>query len=83
LSSFIVEYYRVVKGRSASVANVPNLKRIREEYPLTVRELAQMSDLSYDTITKVENGHRRARPSTVRKLAKALGVEPRDLMKGE
>ena len=62
---------------------VPNLKRIRNEYPLTVRELAGMSGVSYDTITKVENGHREARPSTIRKLATALGVEPRMLMKGE
>jgi transcriptional regulator with XRE-family HTH domain len=62
---------------------VPNLKRIRNEYPLTVRELAGMSGVSYDTITKVENGHREARPSTIRKLARALGVEPRELMKRE
>ena len=62
---------------------VPNLKRIRNEYPLTVRELAEMSGVSYDTITKVENGHREARPSTIRKLARALGVEPRELMKGK
>jgi transcriptional regulator with XRE-family HTH domain len=62
---------------------VPNLKRIRNEYPLTVRELAEMSGVSYDTITKVENGHREARPSTIRKLARALGVEPRELMERE
>jgi transcriptional regulator with XRE-family HTH domain len=62
---------------------VPNLKRIRNEYPLTVRELAEMSGVSYDTITKVENGHRQARPSTIRKLSRALGVEPRELIKEE
>jgi transcriptional regulator with XRE-family HTH domain len=61
----------------------PNLKRIRNEYPLTVRELAAKSGVSHDAITRIENGHREARPSTVRKLAQALGVEPRELMKGE
>jgi transcriptional regulator with XRE-family HTH domain len=66
-----------------SMPEVPNLKRIRNEYPLTVRELARMSGVSFDTITKVENGHREARPSTIRKLARALGVEPRELMKRE
>jgi len=66
-----------------TMPEVPNLKRIRNEYPLTVRELAEMSGVSYDTITKVENGHREARPSTIRKLARALGVEPRELMKGK
>jgi transcriptional regulator with XRE-family HTH domain len=62
---------------------MPNLKRIRNEYPLTVRELAAKSGVSHDAITRIENGHREARPSTVRKLAQALGVEPRELMKGE
>jgi transcriptional regulator with XRE-family HTH domain len=66
-----------------SMPEVPNLKRIRNEYPLTVRELAEMSGVSYDTVTKVENGHREARPSTIRQLARALGVEPRELMKRE
>jgi transcriptional regulator with XRE-family HTH domain len=68
-------------GKEATLPELPNLKRIRGEYPLTVRELAARSGVSHDTITKVENGHREARPSTVRKLAEALGVEPRDLMK--
>jgi transcriptional regulator with XRE-family HTH domain len=31
----------------------------------------------------LENGKRPARLSTIRKLADALGVEPRELMKGE
>jgi transcriptional regulator with XRE-family HTH domain len=66
-----------------SMPEVPNLKRIRNEYPLTVRELAEMSGVSYDTITKVENGHREARPSTIRKLARALGVQPGELIKGD
>jgi len=48
--------------------------RIRIEYPLTGRELAEKM---------IENGHREGRASTVRKLAKALGVEPKELMKGE
>ncbi len=62
---------------------LPNLKRVRGEYPLTIRELAEKSGVSHDTITKVENGHREAQPRTVRKLAAALGVEPRELMKRE
>jgi transcriptional regulator with XRE-family HTH domain len=62
---------------------LPNLKRVRGEYPLTIRELAEKSSVSHDTITKVENGHRKAQPRTVRKLAKALGVVPKELMKGE
>jgi transcriptional regulator with XRE-family HTH domain len=59
--------------------NMGRLRELREEAVLTVRELSALSGVSEDTITKIENGHRNARPSTVRKLAAALGVEPREL----
>jgi HTH-type transcriptional regulator, competence development regulator len=52
-------------------------------YPLTVRELAERSDVSHNTITMIENRHRTANPSTVRKLAAALDVNPRDLIREE
>jgi transcriptional regulator with XRE-family HTH domain len=55
------------------------LRELREEAVLTVRELSTLSGVSEDTITKIENGHRKARPSTVRKLAKVLSVEPQEL----
>ncbi len=56
------------------------LRRLRQGYPLTVRELAERSGVSHNTITTIENRHRTANPSTVRKLAATLGVEPGDLM---
>ena len=56
------------------------LRRLREGQPLTVRELAERSGVSYNTVTMLENRHRILNPSTVRKLAVALGVEPRELM---
>ena len=56
------------------------LRRLREGFPLTVRELAERSEVSHNTITMIENRHRTANPSTVRKLAAALGVEPSELM---
>lgn len=61
--------------------NIPaaRLRELREEAILTVRELSELSGVSEDTITKIENGHRVARPSTIRKLAKGLGVEPQEL----
>ncbi len=59
------------------------LRRLREGLPLTVRELARRSGVSHNTITMLENRHRTANPSTVRKLAAAFGVEPRDLMEGD
>ncbi len=59
------------------------LRRLREGLPLTVRELAGRSGVSHNTITMLENRHRTANPSTVRKLAVALGVEPRELMESD
>jgi transcriptional regulator with XRE-family HTH domain len=62
---------------------VEALRRLRVGYPLTVRELAERSDVSHNTITMIENRHRTANPSTVRKLAAALDVNPRDLIREE
>jgi DNA-binding XRE family transcriptional regulator len=56
------------------------LRRLREGYPLTVRELAERSGVSHNTITMIENRHRTANPSTVRKLAAALGIGSSELM---
>ena len=58
-----------------------NLKRVRERYPLTLRELEEKSGVSRTTINKLENLYQDARPSTIRKLAFALDVKPRELMK--
>jgi transcriptional regulator with XRE-family HTH domain len=55
------------------------LKQLREEAVLTVHELAEASGVSDDTISKIENGQRVARPNTLRKLARALNVRPQEL----
>jgi transcriptional regulator with XRE-family HTH domain len=55
------------------------LKEYREEAMMTVRQLSARSGVSEDTITKIENGHRKGRSMTLRKLAKALGVKPHQL----
>ena len=54
---------------------------LRQEHVLTLRELADKSGVSKDTINRIEHGHG-AYPSTIRKLARALEVEPRELVKG-
>jgi len=51
------------------------LAELRERHALTLRELAEMSGVAADTINQIELGHRKARPSTLRKLARALGVK--------
>ena len=56
------------------------LKRLREDRVLSLRELARMANLAYGTVWRIENGFPEARTSTIRKLAGALGVEPRELL---
>jgi predicted transcriptional regulator len=61
--------------------DVHKLKRLREDRVLSQRELARMADLAYGTIWRLENGYPEARTSTIRKIAGALGVEPRELLR--
>ncbi len=58
------------------------LKRLRAERALSLRELGARSGVAFDTIGRLELGKQDARPRTVRALAEALGVEPKNLMKG-
>jgi transcriptional regulator with XRE-family HTH domain len=60
--------------------NVAKLKELRQRRVLTLRELEEESGVSYNTIWRLENGHTDARPSTIRKLAAALSVEPEELI---
>ncbi len=55
------------------------LAELRERRALTLRELSEMGGVAADTINQIELGHRKARPSTLRKLAKALDVDVREL----
>jgi transcriptional regulator with XRE-family HTH domain len=61
--------------------NVERLKELRRERVLSLRELEQISGVSYNTIWRLEDGRQGAHPRTVRKLAEALGVEPKELIK--
>jgi transcriptional regulator with XRE-family HTH domain len=63
--------------------NGQRLRELRVQRALSLRALGERSGVAYDAINKLENGKRPARLSTIRKLAEALGVEPRELMKGE
>ncbi len=57
------------------------LKSLRKERALSQRDLARMSAVGPVTISELERGVREAQPSTIRKLAEALGVAPKELMK--
>jgi transcriptional regulator with XRE-family HTH domain len=59
------------------------LRRLRRERALSQRDLSRKTGIAFDTISRLETGKQRAQPRTIRNLAEALGVEPRELMKGD
>ncbi len=58
------------------------LREWRERKALSQRDLARLARVSQFSISKIETGHQKARPSTVRKLAEALGLTPEELFRG-
>lgn len=59
------------------------LRELRKDKVLSMRELEELAGVSYNTIWRLEAGRQGAHPKTIRKLAGALGVEPRELVRGE
>ncbi len=59
------------------------LKHLRKERVFSQRELARLAGLTHATVWKLEQGPAEAHPRTIRKLAAILGVEPKELVRGE
>jgi DNA-binding XRE family transcriptional regulator len=57
------------------------LRELREERALSQQDLANAAGVSKTTIVNLEAGRGRAMPSTVRKLAAALDVDVRELVR--
>jgi transcriptional regulator with XRE-family HTH domain len=62
--------------------DLPWLRDLRRRAVMSQEDLAARSGVARDTISKLETGQRRAYPSTIRKLAAGLEVEPRMLFGG-
>jgi transcriptional regulator with XRE-family HTH domain len=63
--------------------DVEKLRELRRRRVLTLEELAEKADVGRNTIWRLEHGVMGAQPRTVRKLARALGVDPEELVKTE
>jgi transcriptional regulator with XRE-family HTH domain len=57
-----------------------NLRKLRERKLMTQAELGDAADVSRDQVSRIERNEVDPRFSTIRKLAKALGVEPEELI---
>jgi transcriptional regulator with XRE-family HTH domain len=56
------------------------LKRLRTLNALTQAELADRAGLTTAAVARIERDEAEPRPSTLRKLAEALDVQPRELI---
>ena len=63
-----------------SVITLVRLKGVRERRALTQQQLAEKAGVNRVTIARLERGKDQPFPTTVRKLADALRVDPADLM---
>ncbi len=57
------------------------LRELRRQKVLSMRELEEMSGVSYNTIWRLENSKTGAHPRTIRRIAEVLGVEPAELIR--
>ena len=57
------------------------LRELRRRRVLTLEELAEEAGVGRNTIWRLEHGVMGAQPRTIRKLAKALNVDPEELVK--
>lgn len=61
------------------MVKVTRLKSLRQRKALTQQELADKAGVTRSTVARVEGGEKEPFPTTIRKLADALGVKPEDL----
>ena len=59
------------------------LRALRERNLLTQAELAEAASMSRDQVSRIERDEVDPRFSTIRKLSKALGVDPQELTEQE
>lgn len=69
--------------QEGDVAKLTRLRFVRERKALSQQDLADRAGLSRVAVARIEAGNAEPYPSTVRKLASALEVEPHELMDPE
>jgi transcriptional regulator with XRE-family HTH domain len=71
----------LTRGIIGAEVDGTRLRQLRLERALTQMDLSRMTGISVDAISRLENELRSAQVSTLRRLAHALKVEPRELLK--
>jgi transcriptional regulator with XRE-family HTH domain len=65
---------------SSRSSQLPGLAVHRRRRGLTQRQLGELAGVAHTTVQRLESLRRGAYPQTLRKLALALKVEPKDLL---
>ena len=55
------------------------LEQLRKLQYLSQEDLAKKTEMTTGTINRLENGKQKPRFATIRKLAKALDIEPKEI----
>jgi len=55
------------------------VRKLRQQKGMTTRTLAREAGISTETLNAIEHGRRQVQVRTLQKLARALGVEVKDL----
>jgi len=56
------------------------IKQLRDARALTQEEVAEKAGITVAALSRIERNNAEPRPTTRRKLARALGVDPEDLV---
>ncbi len=56
------------------------LREVREEKGVSIRGLADMAEIDYSNLNRIENGIVEASLCTIVAIAEAIGVDPGDLI---
>lgn len=77
-----MQQYKYWPSTLSSMVTLGNLRYYRELAALTQQELAERAGITRLTVMLLEQGKQQPRPSTTRKLARALRLKPSELMTG-
>ncbi len=74
---------KVAKGSKEKVRIGARVRKLRDTRALTQQELADAVGIAPQQLSRIENGHMRPRPQTIRRLAEALDVPVEQITSGE
>jgi transcriptional regulator with XRE-family HTH domain len=77
-----IKLNREVASMQAVVYVGDKVKRLRDKRALTQEELAAKAGLTVAALSRIERNNAEPRPTTRRKLAEALDVDPSELIGG-